>query len=179
MLTIDIGDGRTAPMTPDPAVFGHAFAEVVATAVAWDDRRRAEVNEVYDAAYDLDGYAEAAVRVEDLVQMSALGDWSCQFGEPGEQPEAGPYIDTLTRHVSEGAGYVAQAVLARDLGFITEATFTAVTAWWVAAGLPSPEPRPGFTFAGSEDEASTLARRFHYSREDAGWPLSVLAEATS
>lgn len=172
-ITIDLGDGRTAPMTPPPAL-GAAFFAVVAEALGWDDTRQAEADAALDTISDTHVFQAAAERIGEALSDADL-DWSCQFGSEGE-PEAGPYIDTLHENQLGGVGYVAAAVLARDLAVVTETDFQTVTGWWVAAGLPLPGPRPGASFAADEDEVTKRAMAVRYARGNVpGWPLAAVA----
>lgn len=173
-ITIDMGDGKTAPMTPPPAL-GAAFLAVVAEGLSWDATRQAEVEAALDAVDDTDAFQDAAERIGEALGAADLS-WSCQFGEEGEPPEAGPYIDTLHENRLDGAGYVAAAVLARDLGVVTEADFATVTGWWVAVGLTLPEARAGATFAADEYQVDKQALTVRYARYDVpGWPLAAAA----
>jgi hypothetical protein len=202
MITIDLGDGRTAPMTP-PAELGGAFAAVIAEALSWDDARRAEIEGIYRAAEEQahaarngetvvdscgryrpagDGLDAAADRIE--VTVDDLFGWSCQFGEPEDpdepaSPEAGPYIDTLRGNDMSGAAVVAAAVLARDLHLVTEADFNTATGWWVAAGLPLPPARPTPGASIFADDADDVAQNAADLRSNeyriTGWPIAAVA----
>jgi hypothetical protein len=129
-IAIDLGDGRTVPLSP-PAELGVAFSAVIAQASTWDTMYRDEVGRRYAAVGNDDDFDEASDRVaETLTEYDDLG-WSCRFGTGSgdEHVEAGPYIDTLYE-VSGAAAEIATAVLARDLGLVTEADFQTLTAWW-------------------------------------------------
>lgn len=171
-IAIDLNDGTTYPMTPPPAL-GAAFAQFVAEAISRDPEildmisdKHLETGDDYDDAYE---------RVEDRLQVSDVAIWSCAFGQDDVPAQAGPYIDTL-RKFSVASAEVASAVLARDLGLVTEDDFETVTGWWVAAGLPLPPPRAGATFAPDQKAASAQAMHLWAVRDHLeGWPLAAVS----
>lgn len=183
-LVIDLDDGRTAPMTP-PDTLGEAFAAVIAETLSWDSDRRAALSDRHAAAEDEPGFMEASDRVDANLYRAGLA-WSCQFGDEGEPPEAGPYIDTLREEWSRGAADVAAAVLARDLRLITEPDFTTLTGWWTAAGLPLPDA--GYTalrlahagdsavlWAENQDDVERNAAELDSERyRIPGWPMPAV-----
>ncbi len=179
-IVIKLDDGTTEPMTP-PAELGAAFAAVIAEVLTWDDARRAASEDLWEAWLPDDPNAhmewdERGDQVTVDLHDAGLG-WSCAFGDPDPdgdaRPESGPYVDTLRDHKMYAVAYVAEAVLARDLGLIARDTFDYLTAWWVAAGLPLPDPRPGYAFAADAIEIKARARHLYHTRYDvAGWPMA-------
>ena len=177
-ITIDLGEGKTAPMTPPP-VLGAAFAAVVSEALSWDGARTANVDAAFGAVVNDDDFDNASYLLGEAFEAAALG-WSCQFGEPNEPAEAGPYTETLADAGRSGASTVASAVLARDLGILTETNFTILTGWWIGAGLSLPRPSACATFAKDEDEAQTRASELGYARYHVdGWPLAAVTDLRS
>jgi hypothetical protein len=176
-VVIELEDGVTHPMTP-PAELGEAFAAVIATALSLSPADRVEIEQKQiDSIPDgEDAYWRLTDEIHETLEDAGLA-WSCQFGEPDHPAEAGPYIDTLRDHDMTGASYVAAAVLARDLGLIVEADFAAVTAWWVAAGLPLPPPSTvtGAGFAADAAQVKQNAADLSSNRyRMAGWPKSAV-----
>lgn len=172
-VMIDLEGGRTASMTP-PQELGAAFAHVIATALAWNSQEAAAFNNYHDnvRATCRAGYDRAVELIGEALREAGL-EWSCQFGEPGSDPEAFPYIDTLAQQVSPGAANVAAAVLARDLRLVARVDFGVVTGWWIAAGQPMPQYEGVWSY--DPDEIERQQRKLYYTRgKVAGWPMAAV-----
>ncbi len=181
-VTIDLGHGRTVPLTP-PEELGMAFAAVVAEALSWDPGRRIALEALSAGSRGSTLYTEAADRVSSALSHAGLA-WSQDFGTEGAEVEAGPYIDTLAGHGMAAAAGVAAAVLARDLRLITPDDFVAVTTWWTTAGLPLPDA--GYYVTRSDDDTTVWAtgpdevlRTAHELRRERyrvpGWPTGAVS----
>jgi hypothetical protein len=174
-VTIELGDGRTVPMTPPPQL-GAAFAAVIATALAWEDTWTNTLNGYHSdvVAMHRAGYGGASRRIDAALRAAGL-EWSCQFTEPDSEPEAFPYINTLAQQVSQGAADVAAAVLARDLRLVTCGDFAVVTDWWIAAGQPLPRAALEGVWANDPAEIKVQQRKLCNTRwKVAGWPLTAV-----
>lgn len=171
---IELGEGRTVPLTPPPQELGPAFAAVIERALTWDAAMAAALDDFRDTVTSGGGYDRAADRIREALRAAGL-EWSCQFGEPGSDPEASPYIDTLAQQVSVGAADVAAAVLARDLRLAMTVDFATVTNWWIAAGQPLPKAAtPGvwpFDYAEIRRQQHKL---YHTRGKVVGWPLTAV-----
>lgn len=173
-LVITLDDGTTAPMTP-PRELGEAFAAIITEALSWDEQKRNNINAIADD--DLIDLTDEIDIVNFALIEADLG-WSCTFGDSDDDDAlaALPYVTTLSDKWSEGAAAVASAVLARDLGLVSEMTFNAITGWWLAAGLTLPEP-----YAHAPEWAIDLSHALnrakvinHQRYGTQGWPLATL-----
>lgn len=162
--------------TPNPAALGPAFAAFVDHLAGWDqdtiDRCRRAAEPLYTETF-----CEVDRRLTDAFDAAQVGADPCTFGvEDGGRGYAGPYFRAIAYTYGASATLVAEAVLGRDLGLITETDFDALTGWWVVAGFPLPAARDGAQFAAGQAEVDQRAK--HLSNTEyqiKNWPLAAVA----
>lgn len=180
-ITIDFGEYGLRSLSDVPPELGPGLAAIVTTALSWDDAERQRVNTLVNAELDrrqVDNDGAASDRLEDVLgeSGSCIGTWSCQDGAAGEPIHAGPWLDTIAYSALPDVAEVAAAVLARDFGLITAEDFAVLTAWWTAAGLPLPDPRPGARWPATIEDAERNAEALRNAEfEIPGWPLAAVA----
>jgi hypothetical protein len=118
------------PKTVDPGL-GEAFASVVYTARGLSAVQRRQLQRRYEAEWT-EAVEDAGERTHDALVEAGL---STNFDE--DPAKAWIYLDELCGIVG-GSADVAQAVLLRGRGLISNEDFKVLTGWWVAAGLKLP-----------------------------------------